>query len=84
MKRFIDCKWYGVTEKHFLCVKNVSATSAMKCKDCKFLRTDVKNFGGNAELPAKYGKYTCPCNRYPMNIMRSPQEPACGEFREKK
>lgn len=51
-----------------------------KCKACKFLRRDVKHFGVNAELPAKYGKYTSPCNRYPQNIYRSPEEPACGEF----
>lgn len=52
----------------------------MKCKDCEYLRTDVKRFAGEAILPAKYGKYTNPCNRYPQNIMRSPKEPACGEF----
>lgn len=56
----------------------------MKCKDCKFLRDDAKMFGGNAELPKKYGEFTSPCNRYPQNIMRAPDEPACGEFQPKK
>ena len=55
----------------------------MKCKDCKYLRQDVKKFGENAELPSKFGNYTSPCNRYPMNIMRCPSEPACGEFKPK-
>jgi hypothetical protein len=54
----------------------------MKCDDCKYLRRDVKVFGG-AELPARYGKYTNPCDRYPQSIMRSPKEPACGEFKPK-
>ena len=52
----------------------------MKCKDCTHLRQDIKAFGGRAELPKEYGKFTNPCNRFPMNIMRSPEEPACGEF----
>lgn len=52
-----------------------------KCKDCEFLRTDIKCF--NDKLPPKYGKWTNPCNRYPQNIMRSPEEPACGEFEPK-
>lgn len=56
----------------------------MKCEDCRYLRQDVKIFGGIAELPAKYGKYTNPCNRFPMNTGRSPKEPACGEFKHKK
>ena len=51
------------------------------CKECEYLRTDVKVFGGNAELPMKYGNYTNPCNRFPQNIMRAPKEPACGEFK---
>lgn len=55
----------------------------MKCKDCKYLRTDIKIFGGKAVIPAEYGKYTHPCNRYPQNIMRAPKEPACGEFKER-
>ena len=54
-----------------------------QCKDCRYLRIDIKCFGGVAELPAKYGKYTNPCNRYPQNIMRAPKEPACGEFKER-
>lgn len=53
----------------------------MKCDDCKYLRRDVKVFGGGAELPTRYGKYTNPCDRYPQSIMRSPKEPACGEFK---
>lgn len=55
-----------------------------QCEDCNFLRQDIRIFGGNAELPKKFGKFTNPCNRYPANIMRSPKEPACGEFKEKK
>jgi len=47
------------------------------------MRVDVKSFGGTAELAKKFGKYTSPCNRYPQNIMRSPEEPACGEFKQK-
>jgi len=55
----------------------------MKCKDCKYIRLDIKAFGGRAVLPKKYGKFTRPCNRYPQNIMRSPEEPACGEYKPK-
>lgn len=55
----------------------------MKCKDCKYLRVDIKCFGTTG-LVEKYGKYTHPCNRYPQNIMRAPKEPACGEFEKKK
>lgn len=55
----------------------------MKCKNCEFMRLDVKCFGDEEELPKKYGNYTSPCNRYPQNIMRSPEEPACGEFKKK-
>lgn len=51
-----------------------------KCKDCRYLRTDIRDF---VKLPTKYGKYTNPCNRYPENIWRSPEEPACGEFKMK-
>lgn len=51
-----------------------------KCKDCRYLRTNIKDF---VKLPTKYGKYTNPCNRYPENIWRSPEEPACGEFQER-
>ena len=54
-----------------------------KCKDCKYMRIKIKDFGGNAELPKKFGNFTSPCNRYPQNIMRSPEEPACGEFKDK-
>jgi len=53
-----------------------------RCENCRFLRQDIKCFGGTAELPKKYGKFTNPCNRFPQNIMRSPKEPACGEFEE--
>ncbi len=52
----------------------------MKCENCEYLRQDIRIFGGEAELPKKYGKFTSPCNRFPQNIMRSPKEPACGEF----
>jgi hypothetical protein len=51
------------------------------CQDCRFLRQDIKILG--AEIPKKFGNFTNPCNRYPQNIMRSPKEPACGEFEEK-
>jgi hypothetical protein len=52
-----------------------------KCEDCKYLRRDIKDFDNH--LPEKYGEFTNPCNRYPQNIMRSPKEPACGEFEAK-
>lgn len=55
----------------------------MKCEDCNWLRSDIRIFGGEAALPAKYDKYTNPCNRFPANIMRAPGEPACGEFKPK-
>ncbi len=54
-----------------------------KCIHCKWLRQNIKVFGGNAELPARYGKFTNPCNRFPQNTMRAPNEPACGEFKKK-
>ena len=54
----------------------------MECRNCKYLRQDVKVFGGMGELVKKYGEFTNPCNRYP-HIMRAPKEPACGEFEKK-
>lgn len=52
-----------------------------RCEDCEYLRTNIKNF--DIKIPGKYGDFTSPCNRYPRNIMRSPKEPACGEFKAK-
>lgn len=56
---------------------------ARRCKDCKYLRHNVRQFDNNATLPKQYGNYTSPCNRFPQNIMRSPEEPACGEFKKR-
>lgn len=53
----------------------------MKCKDCKFLRTDTASDIGPGSVARKYGMLGQPCNRFPMNIIRHPDEPACGEFR---
>ncbi len=53
-----------------------------KCKDCGHLRTNIQMVA-NAEISKQYGKWTKPCNRFPQNIMRSPEEPACGEFRRR-
>lgn len=54
-----------------------------QCKDCKFLRTNVKVFSDAAVLPKKYGDFVSPCNRYPQNTGRGPLEPACGEFKKR-
>lgn len=54
----------------------------MKCKECEYLRSDITKYDGKPEQPTRYGKYSKPCNRYPQNIMRSPEEPACGEFKK--
>ena len=49
------------------------------CTECKYLRKDIKI--PSVEMPSRFGKFACPCNRYPQNTMRSPKEPACGEFK---
>ena len=54
------------------------------CNDCHYLRLDIRIADGQAPIPKHYGNFTYPCNRYPMNILRSPLEPACGEFKRKK
>lgn len=53
-----------------------------QCKDCRYLRQDIKDFA-TSQVTRVYGGHTSPCNRYPRNILRSPKEPACGEFKEK-
>ncbi len=54
----------------------------MECKDCCYLRKDVKVFGNMPEKVKKlYGDVQQPCNRYPVNSMRAPGEPACGELK---
>ena len=55
----------------------------LKCKDCFYLRSDVSLNSENQFLSKIYGKIVYPCNRYPMNILRAKNEPACGEFQAK-
>lgn len=54
------------------------------CKNCVFLRTSIIVENTNPMLVTRYGNYVNPCNRYPMNIMRAPTEPGCGEFKPMK
>ena len=52
------------------------------CQECSYLRKDIKH--PEPEMPPRFGNYTYPCNRFPQNTMRSPKEPACGEFKASK
>lgn len=53
-----------------------------RCKECGFLRSDIQVETATGMIPKIYGKITSPCNRYPRNIMRHPDEPVCGEFKK--
>jgi len=52
-----------------------------KCKDCKFLRTEEKMKINPHSVARKFGIISNPCNRFPMNILKHKNEPACGEFK---
>jgi len=52
----------------------------MKCKDCIYLRHDVGPLNSKAPVPKMINELCWPCNRYPQNILRCEDEPACGEF----
>ena len=92
MKRCKDCRHENLgicalqeveTCDYYHRKESLETSMKRQCKNCEWLRHDIREFGGT-ELPKKYGKYTNPCNRFPRNIMRSPEEPTCGEFKEKK
>jgi len=53
-----------------------------KCKDCYWLRWAIRK-AAESPLAKTMGAYVHPCNRYPQNIYRAPNEPACGEFKKK-
>jgi len=53
-----------------------------KCKDCLYLRSDIE-IPSQAPVTKYYGELCRPCNRFPQNILRHPEEPACGEFKPK-
>ncbi len=52
------------------------------CKDCLYLRTNLPVVSEFA-IAVYHGKTVYPCNRYPQNILRHPDELACGEFQKK-
>ena len=54
-----------------------------QCRDCKYFRADIV-IPSDAPVVKQYGKVTSPCNRYPQNILRHRNEPACGEFKKRR
>lgn len=53
-----------------------------KCKDCHWLRSNLKLFDKKGDLLRTYSGRRDRCNRYPQGIYRSPEAPACGEFKK--
>ncbi len=59
--------------------RNVEQIRQLTCRSCGWLRDEIAVATTTGKFPNIFGGKLHPCYRYPQSVIRSINEPACGE-----